>query len=84
MHIINVRSVHIQGPAMLPCSCRTCLVDSAVKKVEQHFIMDRLLPILATVVLICFAHDSLQSRDTSSSLVTSTFPYNLLQDLVEV
>ena len=32
-------------------ACRTCLVDSVVKKVEQHFIMDGLLPTLATVVM---------------------------------
>ena len=34
--------------------------------------MERLLPILATVVLTCFDHASLQSRITPSSLVTST------------
>ena len=49
------------------------LVDNAVKKVEQHFIMDILLPILATVVSIYFDHESLQSRVTPSSLVTSNY-----------
>jgi hypothetical protein len=54
-------------------ACRTCLVDSAVKA-EQHFIMDRLLPILVTVVLIYFDHDNQLAQ----------FPHDLLQDLVEV
>ena len=44
----------------------TCFVDSDVKKAEQRFIMDRLLPLLATVVSICSDHDRLQSRVTPS------------------
>ena len=52
-------------------TCGTCLVDSAVNA-EQRFIMDRLLHILATVVSICFVHDSLQSRVTPNRLVSST------------
>jgi hypothetical protein len=39
----------------------TCLVDNAAKKAEEPFIMDRLLPIIANVVSICFDHDRLQS-----------------------
>jgi hypothetical protein len=53
-------------------ACRTYLVDSGVKKAEQRFIMDRLLPILVTVVSTCFDHD-----------ITSTCSI-LLQYLVEV
>ena len=47
-------------------------LDRVVKKAEQHFIMDRLIPILATPVSTCFDLDGLQSRVTPSSLVTST------------
>ena len=75
-------------------ACMTCLVDSAVKKEEHHFIMDRLLPILVTVVSICFDHDRLQSRVTPSSLVTSTclistlfitiFSWGLVNDLSKI
>ena len=50
----------------------TCLVDSVVKKAEHHFIIDRLLPILATTASMCFDHDSLQSSFSPSSLVIST------------
>ena len=48
-----------------------------VKKVEHHFIIDRVLPILATTVSICFDHDSLQSRVKSSSLVSVHMPEHL-------
>ena len=48
------------------------LLISAVKKVEQCYIIDRLLSIFATVVSICFDHDSVQSRVTPRSVVTST------------
>ena len=47
-------------------TCRTCLVDSAVNKVEQHFIMDRLLPRLLLYQYV------LTITVTPSSLVTST------------
>ena len=62
------------------------LVDIVVKKAEQRFISDIILPVLATVVLICFVHDSLQSRVTPSSLVSqlAKFPDDILQDLVKV
>ena len=42
-------------------ACRTCLVDGAVKKVEQRFIINRLLLILAAnVVSICFDSFTIQ------------------------
>jgi hypothetical protein len=31
-------------------ACRTCLIDSVVKKAEQCFIMDILLSIIANIV----------------------------------
>jgi hypothetical protein len=57
-------------------TCRTCVVDSVAKKAEDRFIIHRLLPILATTASICFDHDSLQSRVTPSSLVSSTCSFS--------
>jgi hypothetical protein len=66
MHVINVKSLFVAPDQttdqVYRCdktrACRTCLIDSVVKKAAQHFIMDRLLPILATVVSICFDNNS--------------------------
>ena len=56
-----------------------------VVKAEQRFIMDRLRPILSTTASICFGHDSLHSRVTTSrSPQLAQFSHYSLQDLVEV
>ena len=57
-----------------------------LKMAERYFIMDRLLLILATVVSLCFDHDSLQSRVITQAVLSpqfSKFLHYLLQDLVE-
>ena len=80
MHVINVKSLFVAPDHTTDqeyrCdktrACRTCLVDSAVKKAAHRFIMDRLLTILATVVSICFDNNSIQSSVTPSSLLTLT------------
>ncbi|MGO3993636.1 hypothetical protein V4D02_27460, partial [Klebsiella pneumoniae] len=53
---------------------QACLVDSVVKKTEQCFIMDGVLPTLATVVLTYFDHDSftIQGYSKQSMKMTET------------
>ena len=65
-------------------ACKTCLVDSVVKKAEQRFIMDRLLPILATVKTICFVHDGPGLLQAVQSPQLARLPHYSLQNLVEV